>query len=151
MRLARTTSKRPGAERRACARAGFTLAEVLAALVFMAIVIPVAVEAVRVAARVGEVGERKATAARIADRVMNELLVTDGLQQTSQTGRVQEGEREYEWTMSSEQWSEDAMNLVTVSVAFTVQGQEFDVSVSTLYDPVATTTTSTTSTTSSSQ
>ena len=151
MRLTRTTRRPPSADARRCARAGFTLAEVLAALVFMAIVIPVAVEAVRVAARAGEAGERKAAAARIADRVMNELLVTDALQQTTQTGRVEEGARQYEWTMRSEQWSEDAMSLVTVSVVFTVQGQEFEVSVSTLYDPVQTTTTSTTSTTASTQ
>jgi hypothetical protein len=122
---------------------------VLAALVFMAIVIPVAVEAVRVAARVGEVGERKAAAARIADRVMNELLVTDGLQQTSQNGSIEEGTRHYDWSMSSEQWSEDAMSLVTVTVVFTVQGDDFDVSVSTLYDPVQTTTAGTTSSTTS--
>ena len=62
------------ASRRACR--AFTLAEVLAALMFMAIVIPVAVEGLRLASRAGEVGERKVTAARIADRVMNELIAT---------------------------------------------------------------------------
>ena len=149
MKSTRTASKRPAASARA--RAGFTLAEVLAALVFMAIVIPVAVEAVRVAARAGEVGERKAAAARIADRVMNELLVTGTIQQTSQSGSVQEGTKQYDWTMSSEQWTEDAMSLVTVSVTFSVQGQDFDASVSTLYDTAQSTTTTSTTTTSASQ
>ena len=39
--------------------AGFTLAEVLAALVFMAILIPVALEGLSIASRAGEVAARK--------------------------------------------------------------------------------------------
>ena len=50
-------------------RAAFTLAEVLAALLFMAIVIPVALEGLRIASLAGQVGERKAAAARVAERV----------------------------------------------------------------------------------
>ena len=122
---------------------GFTLAEVLAALVFMSIVIPVAVQAVRVASEAGQVGERKAAAARIAERVLNELLVTGALQQSTRNGTVEEGERAYKWTMRSEPWSQDAMNLVTVQVVYSVQGRDHEVSLSTLYNP-ATQTTSTT-------
>ena len=141
MKLTRTTSRSRGADARA--RAGFTLAEVLAALLFMAIVIPVAVQAVRVASLAGEVGEHKAAAARIAERVMNELLVTGGVQQSAASGIVDEGTRSYNWSMRSEQWSEDAMNLVTVTVVFDAQGQEYDVNVSTLYDTAQSTTTTT--------
>ena len=140
MRL-KPTAPRPRAARRALA--GFTLAEVLAALVFMAIVIPVAVQGVRIASLAGQVGERKAAAVRIAERVLNELLVTGGLQQAAQNGSVEEGTRHYDWTMISEQWSVDAMNLITVQVVFTVQGQDYDVNVSTLYDTSAQTTTTT--------
>jgi type II secretory pathway pseudopilin PulG len=57
----------------------FTLVEVLAALAFMAIVIPVAVEGLRVANLAGQVGQRRAVAARIADRILNELFVTGQL------------------------------------------------------------------------
>src|SRR5882762_4963509 len=51
--------------------AGFTLAEVLAALLFMAIVIPVAVQGLHIASRAGSVSERKAVGARIAERKLN--------------------------------------------------------------------------------
>ena len=71
--------------------AGFTLVEVLAALAFMAIVIPVAVEGLRIANLAGQVGQRKAAAARIAERVMNELFVTGQLRSTISRGVVQEG------------------------------------------------------------
>ena len=115
-------------------RRGFTLVEVLAALLFMAILIPVTMQAVRIASQAGQVGERKGAAARIAERVMNELLVTGGLRQNSASGRIEERHRSYDWTMRSEPWKEDALSLITVRVAYQVQGREYDVTLSTLYD-----------------
>jgi hypothetical protein len=112
--------------------AAFTLAEVLAALVFMAIVIPVAVEALRIANLAGQVGIRKAAAARVAERVLNEMLITTQFQGLSQTGAVDEGPQQYRWTIRSEPWSQDAMLLVSVEVLFTVQGRDYDVRLSTL-------------------
>ena len=113
---------------------GFTLVEVLAALVFMAILIPVTMQAVRIASRAGQVGERKVVAARVAERVLNEMLVTGGVRQNSGSGRVEERHRVYDWTMRSEPWREDQMSLVTVTVKYEVQGQEFDVTLATLFD-----------------
>jgi type II secretory pathway pseudopilin PulG len=114
------------------ARAAFTLAEVLAALAFMAIVIPVAVEGLRVANRAGVVAQRKSVAARIADRVLNEALIGGQSQSTSRNGVVQEGAQEYRWSIRYQPWPEDAMRLVTVQVVFPVQGQDHDVQLSTL-------------------
>jgi type II secretory pathway pseudopilin PulG len=117
------------------ARAGFTLAEVLAALLFMAIVIPVAVQGLRVASRAGSVSERKALGARLAERKLNELLVTGQWQSAAQKGTVQEGFQSYAWQLQSEPWSEDGtMKLITVHVSVPVQGQDYDVQVSTLVD-----------------
>ena len=56
-------------------RAAFTLVEVLASLLMMAIIIPVAIEGMSVASRVGMLGQRKAAAMRVAERVINEVLV----------------------------------------------------------------------------
>jgi type II secretory pathway pseudopilin PulG len=110
----------------------FTLAEVLAALAFMAIVIPVAVEGLRIANRAGLVAQRKDVASRIADRVLNETLVTGQAQSGSRSGVVQEGFQEYRWSVRAEPWPEDAMRVVTVEVIFPVQGQDYDVRLSTL-------------------
>ena len=115
-------------------RAAFTLAEVLAALAFMAIVIPVAVEGLRIANLAGQVGQRKATAARIAERVMNELYVTGQLRSATSRGVVQEGTEQYEWNLRSSVWPVDAMREVTVEVKFLVQGRDYDVRLSTLVD-----------------
>jgi prepilin-type N-terminal cleavage/methylation domain-containing protein len=118
-------------------RAGFTLAEVLAALAFMAIVIPVAVQGIAVASRAGQVAARKADAARIGDRVLNELEVTGQLLSGVQSGVIREGEREFRWSTQTQSWLEGNLNLLTVSVAFEVQGQACDLRLATLIDPNA--------------
>lgn len=115
-------------------RAAFTLAEVLAALAFMAIVIPVAVEGLRVATRAGQVGERKAVALRVADRILNEWLIDTAQGAVGTSGTVLEGPVEYRWSLRTELWSRDTMRLVTVEVLFPVQGEDYDVRLSTLTD-----------------
>ncbi len=73
------------------ARSAFTLAEVLAALAFMAIVIPVAIQGLRVAGQAGEVAIRKSQAARIADKIINQSMVTTNWSTSQQTGQTIEG------------------------------------------------------------
>jgi Tfp pilus assembly protein PilV len=111
--------------------AGFTLAEVLAALLFLAIVIPAAVEALHVASLAGEVAARKGQAARVADRILSESLVTTNWSQT-QNGTVTEGAEEFRWKFTSQNWPRDLMQLVTTEVAFTAQGHDYSVKMSTL-------------------
>lgn len=116
-------------------RAAFTLAEVLAALLFMAIVIPVALEGLRIASLAGQVGERKAVAARVADRVLNELAATGALPGGNDNGSIMEGPYEYRWTVESGAWAEDAtLQLKTVKVAYQVQGRDYEVTLSTLME-----------------
>ena len=116
-------------------RAAFTLVEVLAAMVFMAIVIPVAVQGLRVATMAGVVAHRKASAVRIAERVLNEMVASGQLQAAGQNGTVQEGAEDYKWTLRSKPWTSDLltqMSLVTVQVTYPVQGSEHEVHISTL-------------------
>ena len=133
MRFARTTWSTCGvnAARR---RAGFTLAEALAALAFLAVVIPVAVEGLRVANQAGQVADRKAAAGRVADRVINELLVTKQWQKGTSSGEVQEGRLSYRWRLLNEAWEQDSLKLLTVLVTYSVQGQDYDVRLSTIVD-----------------
>ena len=58
-------------------RRGFPLAEVLAALLLMAILIPVTMHGVTVASRAGTLGQRKAAAMRIAEKYMSDYHVID--------------------------------------------------------------------------
>lgn len=117
----------------ACAaKRAFTLAEVLAALALMAIVIPVAMEGLRTANTAGLVGHRKAVAMRIAERVLNEASVSSQARSSSQSGVISEGFQDYRWTIRMQPWTEDAMQLLTVQVIFPVQGEDHDVALRTL-------------------
>jgi len=122
----------PSVIRHSCA--AFTLAEVLAALVFMAIVIPVVVECLHVASQAGEVAQRKTEAARVAERILNESIVTTNWNQSAQNGTVQDGMRQFDWTLQNEPWNQDPMRLLTVQVKYTVQGRDYSVQLSTLAD-----------------
>jgi prepilin-type N-terminal cleavage/methylation domain-containing protein len=120
--------------------AGFTLAEILAALVLMAIVIPIALEGMNVVSRAAILGERKAIALRVAERVLNEqiALIAPGQEVPgSGSGVEADGDMTYPWTMETEPWPVDAMTQATVHVTFIVRGTPEDVSVSTLFDPNA--------------
>ena len=127
----------PGLAGRAASRpnkeAGFTLAEVLAALVFMAIVIPVAVQALKIANTAGQVAVRKAEATRVADRLLSESIVTTNWNKPGLSGSVQEGAHQFRWLLRNETW-QDPIRVLSVQVTFAVQGQDYDVRLSTLVD-----------------
>jgi type II secretory pathway pseudopilin PulG len=143
-------------------RGGFTLAEVLAALLFMAIVIPMAIQALRIASLAGEVAQRKSQAARVAERILNESIATTNWNVASQAGTVTEGSRDYRWSLRNEVWNQPntnllasssassgqlaggqpqvnqfaanqiTMNLLSVEVTYAVQDQDYSVRLSTL-------------------
>lgn len=134
MKLKPTPSAPSGEPRRRIRRGGFTLIEVLASLLFMAIVIPVAMQGLRVANMAGQVANRKSVAARIGERVLNEIVVTTQAKEATQSGTVQEGPYQYRWQLRNEPWTLDALRLVSVQVTYAVQGQDYDVRLSTLID-----------------
>jgi len=118
--------------------AAFTLAEVLASLVFMAILIPVALEALSIATRAGEVAARKGEASLVAERVLNENVATTNWSGSVQNGSVRQGVREFNWSLHNEPWTADtaqsAMRQLSVEVKYSVQGREYSVRMSTLVD-----------------
>ena len=117
---------------KASATAGFTLAEVLAALLFLALVIPAAVEVLHVASLAGEVSVRKSAAARVADRVLNESLVLTNWGAGTQSGTISEGAEQFRWTLTSQAWPQDAMELLTAEVKFSAQNHDYSVKLCTL-------------------
>jgi len=128
----------------------------------MAIVIPVAMQGLQLATRAGEVAQRKSEAARVAERILNENIVTTNWSQSSQSGTIYEGTREFKWTLHGEPWSQNltnqipaeisamgelvggqpqvtataasqtTLNLLSVEVVYSVQSQDYSVRLSTL-------------------
>jgi len=119
---------------------GFTLAEVLAAMVFMAIVIPVAISGLGVASRAGEVAVRKSEASLLAERILNENVVTTNWNQSVQSGTLRQGRHDFRYTVRTENWNEDpnqnSMRLLSVEVIFSAKGSDYQVRLSTLVDAV---------------
>ncbi len=113
-------------------RSAFTLIELLAAMAFMAIVIPVAMQGLTIASRAGEVSQRKMVATRVCDSVLNEYLAKSQLVTTGQKGVVQEGAIDYRWNIRTVTWREDSMRVVTAEVTYPVQGRDYTVTASTL-------------------
>lgn len=117
----------------ACCSA-FTLAEVLAALAFLAILIPVVVECMNISSRANEVALRKSHAARIAENVLNESIVTTNWVQSTQSGTVEDGQEQFQWSMENNPWTQDPIRQLTVDVKYSVQGKDYSVQLSTLVD-----------------
>lgn len=111
---------------------GFTFAELLAAMLFTAIVIPIALEGIAVANRASVYAERKLTATRLAERMLNEMVITDTWS-TVTKGDVFENEfANYRWRLEREYWNQGSMTALHMYVFFTVQGIEYSVVISTL-------------------
>jgi type II secretory pathway pseudopilin PulG len=125
------------------AEGAFTLIEVLAALLMMAIVIPVALEGMSIVSRAAVLGEHKVAAMRVAERVLNEQLsvLTQGQPiPTSGNGTETDGDMNYPWTMETVPWPQDTnLTEMTVKVTFTLQGNPYEMSLATLFDPNANT------------
>ena len=108
-------------------------------MLFLAIVIPTAVEALHISSLAGEVAARKGAAARIADRVLNESLVMTNWTGSGQNGRVAEGAIDYRWTLSVQDWPQQGqgqsqvsqlnslirMDMLTAEVFFQAQGRDY--------------------------
>ncbi len=127
-------------------QAAFTFAEVLAAMVFMAIVIPVAMRGVQIANRAGVAAQRKTLATQLANWQLEEWMgTTNWVNSTAggtfdrtwlNTGQVPIPVKmwgDYRWRLLNQPWSESAgMRLLTVEVTYLVQNQEFTVRLSTV-------------------
>lgn len=113
---------------------GFTLAEILAAMVFLAIVIPVTLKGIMIANHASLAAERKLNAAQLGENLLNELIITEQWKYSPQQGRFENQWQEYEWELLRENWVEDEMQLVTVIVSYPVQQNIYAVKISTLLD-----------------
>ena len=135
-------------------RGGFTLVEMLAALALMAAVVPVVVRGMGIASMAGEVAQRKALAVRLADRVLNETVVTGRWNSAAQKASVMVGNIQLQYTVRNEPWNQITTSLavntangvnqsivnqnnlhqISVDVTYPVRGQSYAVHLSTIVD-----------------
>lgn len=111
---------------------GFTFVEILAAMLFMALVIPVTFEGVTLANRVGSAAARRRVAVQLADRMLNEAIVTESWRTGDQSGDFTETHPGFRWELTVTDWDEDTQQVITLRVYYKVQEQEQSAELSTL-------------------
>ena len=100
---------------RHAAASAFTFVEVLAALLFLAVVVPAVVTALTVSNRASEVTDRGTLAGELAENKLNELLTDNAWQSAGSTGGGTFGDDlpGYRWEMTADNWSTDTTNAVS--------------------------------------
>ncbi len=156
----------PATQRRDHIRKGFTLVEVLASLLFLAIAVPAIVGALGIASRTSEVAERSSIAGGLAENKLNEMLVDNAWQSAAQSnGDFGADFPSCHWRMSTQTWAggvntpgmgtTTASNVTTgansltelsIEVFYPVQGSEHSVRLTTLVNLSSTATGSTNTT-----
>jgi hypothetical protein len=108
----------------------------LAAMLFMAIVIPVALQGLRIASRAGTVAARKGVAVQLAESKLNELIVANQWHNSGQGGAFGPQWPGYQWSIKNESWTGDTtinnLRQLTVEVTYPAQNQNYTVKLSTV-------------------
>jgi prepilin-type N-terminal cleavage/methylation domain-containing protein len=119
--------------RRPHARRGFTLIEVLATIVLMGIVLPVAMHGISLCMRSAQSARQRGEAAALAESKLNELVATGDWQYGLLSGDFGEAWPEYRWNGAATERADDpSLHELSVRVAWTTRGQERDVTLTTL-------------------
>ena len=115
---------------------GFTLIEVLAAMMFLAILVPAIVSALSLSGHISELSDRRAVAAELAENQLNEeLMANNWMSNNSTKGDFGTDYPGYTWEMTQSAWSGDTLNNMTqlaMVVTFPVQGRPQTVRLTTL-------------------
>lgn len=111
---------------------GFTFVEILAAMFFLAILVPAILEGITLSSRIAVITERGAIATELAQNKLAELTLNNAWLSADASGDFGEDWQGYRWEVTQSTWDMDAMTLLAVKVYFTVQGMERNVTLSTL-------------------
>lgn len=117
----------------------FTLVEVLAALVLVAIILPVAMRGISLATAAAGEARRQTEAGSLAEAKLNELLATGGWQGSDLAGDFRPDWPDYQWAAELLQWegagsqtATPSLRQLSVSVAWTSRGRPRAVTLTTL-------------------
>jgi hypothetical protein len=122
-------------------RGGFTFAEILAAMLFLALVIPTAMQAIRISSDAGTMASRRSVATRLGDALLTELAITDEWRTGTQSGQFDPPYQDYRWQIRSENWTELGMLQLSLEVVFRVREVDARVVLTTLVPEVQSTNT----------
>jgi len=117
-------------------RGGFTFMELLATIVLIAVIMPVAMRSIGLCTRLAGQSRRQMQAASLAKAKLTELIVTGGWQDGNQRGRFDDKEWDgYEWSMTVKNWTDALVRELELTVSWRSVGRQQGVTLSTLMYP----------------
>ena len=114
---------------------GFTFIELLATVVLIAIIMPVAMGSIGLCTRLGGQSRRQIEAASLANTKLTELKVTGDWENGNPRGEFEDDWSDYQWRATVIGWTDAAMRQLDVTVSWFSQGKERSVTLSTLIYP----------------
>lgn len=115
---------------------GFTLLEVLAALLLIAVVLPVIMGAINTSTHVGGLARDRAEAAMLAENRLNEILIDQSWQFGDDTGGFEADTDDpaaarYTWELQVQQWQDPSVRRLTMTVRWERRGRPQSITLTT--------------------
>ena len=114
---------------------GFTFIELLATVVLIAVIMPVAMRTIGLCTQLGGQSRRKIEAASLAKAKLTELIVTGDWQNGNQTGDFGTDWPLYEWSADIANWTDVSVRQVDLTVSWRSMGRLRGITLSTLMYP----------------
>ena len=113
---------------------GFTLMEVLAALLLIGLVLPAVMKGISLVSILASDSDHKYEALDLAETKLAEVLLEESWQtSSSQSGRFEDEYEDYEWVMDASDWTEQAdVKEVSVLVYWQQRDRQREIQLSTL-------------------
>ena len=111
---------------------GFTLMEILAALLLTGLILPVAMNGVSMANMLASDSARKYEAADLAQAKMSEILLEEDWKNGSSSGEFENQYEQYEWISSVSDWTTSGLKQIELTVFWNQRGRTNKIVLSTL-------------------
>ena len=115
-----------------CNCGGFTFTELLATVVFLGIIMPVAMQSIGLCTRLGGQSRRQIEAASLARTKLTELTRSGDWSSGPKSGDFGTDWPGYRWAVTVSNWTDSLVGHLDVTVTWQSQGRERSVSISTL-------------------
>ena len=111
---------------------GFTFVELLATVVLIGIIMPVAMQTIALCTRLAGLSRKETEAASLARTKLTELTASDDWQNSGRAGDFDSDWPGYRWTAEVSNWTDAVVSQVDVTVHWQSQGLARSVTLSTL-------------------
>jgi prepilin-type N-terminal cleavage/methylation domain-containing protein len=114
---------------------GFTFIELLATIVLIGIIMPVAMRSIGLCTRLGGHSRRQIEAASLAKTKLTELTSSQDWQTGEKRGDFGADWPGYQWTLAVSNWTDSVVSQLDLTVTWQSQGQQRSLTFSTLVYP----------------